>query len=239
MTPFPFPRRHLLGAAALRRDRRGGRRRPGARPGDARPPRHRRRRRDRRGGLHLRPADRDELRGDVRIRHRPELRPVQGAVQPDLERGAASSPGATPPSPTPNSDTPYSMCWLDLRAEPVVVSVPDVPAGRYFSVQVCDGNTYNVGYIGSRATGQGAGRWLVAGPGLAGRDAARRQGRDPLHHAVRAGDLPHPAVRPRRHAERRRGPARLPGAAALGLPAPARAAGRRPRSAGRASTRSS
>ncbi|HWT08711.1 MAG TPA: DUF1254 domain-containing protein, partial [Roseomonas sp.] len=59
--------------------------------------------------------------------------------------------------PTPNSDTPYSMSWLDLRAEPVVLSVPEVPAGRYFSVQVCDGNTYNVGYIGSRSTGQGAG----------------------------------------------------------------------------------
>src|SRR3954466_14385080 len=63
--------------------------------------------------------------------------------------------------PTPNSDTPYSMSWLDLRAEPVVISVPDVPPGRYFSVQICDGNTYNVGYIGSRTTGQGAGSWVV------------------------------------------------------------------------------
>lgn len=70
--------------------------------------------------------------------------------------------------PTPNSDTPYSMVWLDLRAEPMVLSVPDVPAGRYFSVQICDGNTYNVGYIGSRTTGQGAGSWLVAGPGWQG-----------------------------------------------------------------------
>jgi hypothetical protein len=70
--------------------------------------------------------------------------------------------------PTPNSDTPYSLCWLDLRAEPVVLSVPDVPAGRYFSVMICDGNTYNVGYIGSRATGQGAGSWLVAGPSWQG-----------------------------------------------------------------------
>lgn len=70
--------------------------------------------------------------------------------------------------PTPNSDTPYSLCWLDLRAEPIVLSVPEVPAGRYFSVMVCDGNTYNVGYIGSRATGQGAGSWLVVGPGWQG-----------------------------------------------------------------------
>ncbi len=70
--------------------------------------------------------------------------------------------------PTPNSDTPYSMVWLDLRAEPMVISVPDVPAGRYFSVQVCDGNTYNVGYIGSRTTGQGAGSWLIVPPGWQG-----------------------------------------------------------------------
>lgn len=78
--------------------------------------------------------------------------------------------------PTPNSDTPYSMCWLDLRAEPVVLSVPEVPAGRYFSVQVCDGNTYNVGYIGSRTTGQGAGSWLVAGPGWQGTTPAGVKG---------------------------------------------------------------
>ena len=70
--------------------------------------------------------------------------------------------------PTPNSDTPYSMAWLDLRAEPTVISVPEVPAGRYFSVMICDGNTYNVGYIGSRSTGQGAGSWIVAGPGWQG-----------------------------------------------------------------------
>jgi hypothetical protein len=54
---------------------------------------------------------------------------------------------------TPNSDTPYSMLWLDLRAEPIVISVPAVPKERYYSVQLVDGNTYNYGYIGSRATG--------------------------------------------------------------------------------------
>jgi hypothetical protein len=65
---------------------------------------------------------------------------------------------------TPNSDTPYSMLWLDLRAEPMVISVPEVEAGRYYSVQLIDGNTYNYGYIGSRATGNAAGDFLVAGP---------------------------------------------------------------------------
>jgi hypothetical protein len=69
---------------------------------------------------------------------------------------------------TPNSDTPYSMLWLDLRAEPMVISVPAVEKERYYSVQLCDGNTYNFGYIGSRATGTEAGDYLVVGPGWKG-----------------------------------------------------------------------
>ena len=65
---------------------------------------------------------------------------------------------------TPNSDTPYSMLWLDLRAEPMVISVPAVAKERYYSVQLVDGNAYNYGYIGSRATGVEAGDYFVAGP---------------------------------------------------------------------------
>jgi len=65
---------------------------------------------------------------------------------------------------TPNSDTPYSMVWLDLRAEPMVITVPAVEKERYYSVQMIDGNAYNYGYIGSRATGVEAGSYLVAGP---------------------------------------------------------------------------
>jgi hypothetical protein len=65
---------------------------------------------------------------------------------------------------TPNSDTPYSMVWLDLRAEPMVISVPAVPKERYYSVQFVDGNAYNYGYIGSRATGVDPGSYLVVGP---------------------------------------------------------------------------
>jgi hypothetical protein len=65
---------------------------------------------------------------------------------------------------TPNSDTPYSLASLDLRAEPQVVSVPAVDPKRYYSVQFCDSNTFNFGYIGSRATGDQAGSFLVVGP---------------------------------------------------------------------------
>jgi hypothetical protein len=65
---------------------------------------------------------------------------------------------------TPNSDTPYSFVWMDLRAEPLVLSVPAVDPKRYYSVQLCDGNTYNYGYIGTRTTGSEAGDYLVVGP---------------------------------------------------------------------------
>jgi hypothetical protein len=73
---------------------------------------------------------------------------------------------------TPNSDTPYSMVWLDLRAEPMVISVPAVEKERYYSVQLVDGNTYNYGYIGSRATGTEPGDYLVVGPGWKGEKPA-------------------------------------------------------------------
>src|SRR5208282_5538350 len=65
---------------------------------------------------------------------------------------------------TPNSDTPYSLLWLDLRAEPMVLSVPAVEKGRYYTIQLIDGSTYNYGYIGSRATGNDAGDYMVVGP---------------------------------------------------------------------------
>jgi hypothetical protein len=69
---------------------------------------------------------------------------------------------------TPNSDTPYSLLWLDLRAEPIVLSVPAVDPKRYYSVMLCDGNTYNYGYIGSRATGSEPGDYMVVGPNWKG-----------------------------------------------------------------------
>jgi hypothetical protein len=69
---------------------------------------------------------------------------------------------------TPNSDTPYSFIWADLRAEPIVLSVPEVEKGRYYSVMLTDMYTCNYGYIGSRATGNGAGTYMIAGPNWKG-----------------------------------------------------------------------
>lgn len=65
---------------------------------------------------------------------------------------------------TPNSDTPYSFAALDLRAEPIVISVPKMEPDRYFVFQLMDLYTFNFAYLGTRATGNGGGHYLIAGP---------------------------------------------------------------------------
>jgi hypothetical protein len=65
---------------------------------------------------------------------------------------------------TPNSDTPYSMMFMDLRAEPVVLSLPAVEKSRYYAVMLTDANTFNFGYMGSRTTGNEAGDYMVVAP---------------------------------------------------------------------------
>lgn len=69
---------------------------------------------------------------------------------------------------TPNSDTPYTMLGADLRAEPLVLTVPPIEAGRYYSLQFVDGYTYDYAYVGSRTTGNGGGKYLLAGPSWKG-----------------------------------------------------------------------
>ena len=116
---------------------------------------------------------------------------------------------------TPNSDTPYSLMEVDLRAEPVVISVPAVPKPRYYSVQLTDANTFNYGYMGSRSTGTEAGDYLVVGPDWKGEPPPAYQASLPFHHAILGNYFPHPAVRCRRYAQRGQNSGRLQSAAAL------------------------
>lgn len=63
----------------------------------------------------------------------------------------------------PNNDTMYSFGWLDLRAQPMIISVPEIE-DRYYSIQLIDMFTHNFAYIGTRTTGTEAGSYVVAGP---------------------------------------------------------------------------
>ena len=68
----------------------------------------------------------------------------------------------------PNNDTLYSTAWLDLGTEPIVLSMPVFPDERYYVIQIIDMYTFNVEYIGARATGYQAAKYLFAGPGWDG-----------------------------------------------------------------------
>jgi hypothetical protein len=69
---------------------------------------------------------------------------------------------------TPNSDTPYSYLWMDLRVEPIVITMPKIEPNRYYTTQLVDLYTYNFAYLGSRAYGNDGGTFMIAGPGWNG-----------------------------------------------------------------------
>jgi hypothetical protein len=69
---------------------------------------------------------------------------------------------------TPNADTPYSWLGLDLRSEPIVLSVPEIEKNRYYSIQFTDAYTFNIDYVGTRTTGNDAANFLVVGPNWRG-----------------------------------------------------------------------
>ena len=68
---------------------------------------------------------------------------------------------------TPNNDTVYSGALLELAAEPIILTAPDI-LDRYWSVEVADVYTNNLFYIGTRATGGKGGNHAFVGPNWEG-----------------------------------------------------------------------
>ena len=68
-----------------------------------------------------------------------------------------------------NNDTVYSIANVDVSGGPVRLDVPD-SAGRYYVLQFVDAWTNNFAYVGRRATGTGAGSFLLVGPDWAGEE---------------------------------------------------------------------
>ena len=65
-------------------------------------------------------------------------------------------------------DLIYLGGWLDVRREPRVLHVPEMP-GRYYSVQFTDATSgADFAYVGTRATGTGAGAFFLCARGWAG-----------------------------------------------------------------------
>jgi hypothetical protein len=69
---------------------------------------------------------------------------------------------------SPNADTLYSIAWLDLAKEPMVLSVPDT-GKRYYLMQLLDAWTNVFAVPGTRTTGNGKGDVAIVGPGWKGK----------------------------------------------------------------------
>jgi hypothetical protein len=67
----------------------------------------------------------------------------------------------------PNADTLYSIAWLDLSQEPVLLQVPDTH-GRYYVMQLLDAWTETFDMPGKRTRGTGARCFGIVGPGWKG-----------------------------------------------------------------------
>lgn len=65
---------------------------------------------------------------------------------------------------SPNNDTLYSMVMCDLRAEPLILTVPEVPRSRYFSFALIDLYTHVPAFLGTREGDTEGGTFLIAGP---------------------------------------------------------------------------
>lgn len=70
----------------------------------------------------------------------------------------------------PNVDTLYSLAWLELTREPLVLEIPATE--RYYVLQLLDGWTNVSASLGPRTSGSNSGRFLIAGPTWSGEPPA-------------------------------------------------------------------
>jgi hypothetical protein len=90
------------------------------------------------------------------------------AISGDAEFGKWLHLGTSTPNDTdivtPNIDTPYSYAWVDLRAEPWVLTMPAIEENRYYTSQWDDLWAYVLDNPGSLNDGNGGGSYMLVSP---------------------------------------------------------------------------
>ena len=99
----------------------------------------------------------------MEARRKKALRGAPGEPRPGTLADCACPTAADKTVVRPNVDTLYSVAFLDLSAEPVVIHVPNTD-GRYYVMQMMDANTNVFAAPGKRTTGTGAHDFVVIGP---------------------------------------------------------------------------
>ena len=97
------------------------------------------------------------------------LNPNSPAFHAPLNQISHAKNVATPQDKSivaPNVDTPYSYAWLDLQAEPIILTLPKVKKGRYVAIQLIDSYTYIIDYIKPSHTDKTS--YMLVGPGWIG-----------------------------------------------------------------------
>ncbi|WP_295583081.1 DUF1254 domain-containing protein [uncultured Lamprocystis sp.] len=67
----------------------------------------------------------------------------------------------------PNADTLYTEAWLDVSAEPAILSIPDM-GDRYYIAPLLDGWSEVIAVAGTYTTGGEAQTYAITGPGWSG-----------------------------------------------------------------------
>jgi len=91
---------------------------------------------------------------------------MQGAKFNEFAHNRQPFPPTT--QDTTQRDTVFSLGILDLRREPMVVSVPEVPEGQVYMLQMGDTSTESLPYISTLTTGNKAGDYVLVGPDFQG-----------------------------------------------------------------------
>jgi hypothetical protein len=91
---------------------------------------------------------------------------MQGATFNEFAHNRQPFPPQTPD--TTQRDTLFSLGIVDLRREPVVISVPDVPSGQSYLLQMGDTSTETLPYISTLTTKNQRGDYVLVGPEFQG-----------------------------------------------------------------------